>query len=485
MNSADDDTMNASYRAPSIVCGSEQPSSFIRLQAVRRARASEPSKRSKARLCDGDEAKDNAVTYSLIDQNYLHRIKACGKLISAIFCISFTDLSYSGSLAADRSSSEAQECYRMTGDSNSQIAACTRIVEAGLKDKRHDYALAYHMRALGYARKNDLASALQDMNQAIQIDPENFAHYLNRANILDSLGHHEHAMDDYNNSVKFNEKCVDCYYNRGVSLGQHNDIDGAVADFKKTIEMAPTHMPARVAMARIAVGGLNKKAHEFMQQQKYTDAVDALDKAIKIIEWIKEPDDWDYIVTLTNLGEVYRKMQKYEEAHLFMEKSLAISEKKFGNDNIRTSLPLVDLALLNIEAGRFNEAKPFIDRGILIFRAQPTKKGLFIYLIQISEKYIDKSKCSEAQPYLQEAAQIHTTAPEILDAEANRKLRLFAEKCQGDKALSPQTTTSGTPSNSAGLASDKAMNTTLSCRGGKVHRIGEGNRGAAIFMCVQ
>ena len=198
------------------------------------------------------------MTYTLIIKTYWYSLKLINYFIHLVQIVIIYSMLCSVGLAAEQISSYVKECYKMDGDPDGQISTYSRVIDAGQIANKHDFSLAYHMRALGYARKNDITKALSDIDRAIEIEPEYFAHYLNRANFLDALGKHDRAIEEYNNSIKLNEKCVDCYYNRGVSLGQHNDIDGAVINFKKAIELSPNNLPARIAMARKAEGGLNK-----------------------------------------------------------------------------------------------------------------------------------------------------------------------------------------------------------------------------------
>ena len=389
------------------------------------------------------------------------------------------------SLAADQESQDVAKCYKLDGQPERQIEACSRIVDAGQKDSIHDFALAYHMRALGYARNNNIPKALEDMNKAVEIEPEFFAHFLNRANFLDALGQHERAIADYTTSIKLNEKCLDCYYNRGVSFGQHDEIDNASVDFMKAIEIAPNHTPSHQAMGKIVIGGLNKKAHELTLEQKYSEALDLLNKAIKIIEWEKAPTDWNYIITLTNLGEVYRRMKVYDKALAVMEKSLAVSEKMFGKDDIRTVLPIVDLALLNIEAGQYKEAKPYVDRALLINRSLSKKQPLFILLTQLSEHYAEKNKCSEAAPYLIEGEEILKTNPQEASGEFYPRFQSVLQKCEKAKTKFSGTIHAAGLRDSASQKNIKNTTANLSCRDGTVYRLGNGQDGKVVLMCVQ
>jgi protein O-mannosyl-transferase len=122
--------------------------------------------------------------------------------------------------------------------------------------------------------RGDLKNALAFLNKAISLDPKKGRAYYNRAMILDGLGQKEEAIKDYsialvyqpditieilsNRAVlfietgKYKEAVIDLnylisedsnnfmyYYNRAFSKLKLNDIDGAIEDYRKVIQLNP------------------------------------------------------------------------------------------------------------------------------------------------------------------------------------------------------------------------------------------------------
>jgi tetratricopeptide (TPR) repeat protein len=122
--------------------------------------------------------------------------------------------------------------------------------------------------------RGDLKNALAFLNKAISLDPKKGRAYYNRAMILDGLGQKEEAIKDYsvalvyqpditieilsNRAVlfietgKYKEAVIDLnylisedsnnfmyYYNRAFSKLKLNDIDGAIADYRKVLQLNP------------------------------------------------------------------------------------------------------------------------------------------------------------------------------------------------------------------------------------------------------
>ena len=117
-----------------------------------------------------------------------------------------------------------------------------------------------------------------------------------------------------------------------------------------------------------------------------------------------------------------------------MERALSIAEKISGASSRRTAVDLTNIALLDIEEERFEEAKPLQERLFKILRSptEDTKSGLFGSLVQFSGKYVDKDRCESAAPLLKEAAQIKREFPDEIDQGPKGPVQTFevlTEKC--------------------------------------------------------
>jgi tetratricopeptide (TPR) repeat protein len=145
----------------------------------------------------------------------------------------------------------------------------TVAIKAGTKE-----ADVYEGTGVILEGRGDLKNALVFLNKAISIDPKKGRTYYNRAMVFDGLGQKEEAIKDYsiallyqsdltieilsNRAVlfietgKYKEAIIDLnylisedsnnfmyYYNRAFSKLKLNDIDGAIDDYRKVLQLNP------------------------------------------------------------------------------------------------------------------------------------------------------------------------------------------------------------------------------------------------------
>jgi tetratricopeptide (TPR) repeat protein len=94
-------------------------------------------------------------------------------------------------------------------------------------------------RGNAYSAKGDLDRALQDYNQAIEINPENAGAYVNRALVLAKKGDSESAMNDYAKAISLNPKQWEAYFDRAAELRDRKKPCEAMDDLDKVTELNP------------------------------------------------------------------------------------------------------------------------------------------------------------------------------------------------------------------------------------------------------
>src|SRR5208283_824047 len=100
------------------------------------------------------------------------------------------------------------------GDPDTGIAGCTALIQANQETTR-DLASVYYNRGLAYRDKKDYDSALQDLDKALQLNP-NFPGALNsRGNTYADKGENERAIADYTEALRQDPSHALAYYNRG------------------------------------------------------------------------------------------------------------------------------------------------------------------------------------------------------------------------------------------------------------------------------
>jgi tetratricopeptide (TPR) repeat protein len=106
-------------------------------------------------------------------------------------------------------------------------------------------------RGTAYSARGDLDRALQDYNQAIELDPRNAGAYVNRALALTRKGEWEPAMNDYAKATSLNPQQWQAYFNRAADLRDGGKLSEAVDDLNKVMELNPEFAGAYMNRADI------------------------------------------------------------------------------------------------------------------------------------------------------------------------------------------------------------------------------------------
>ena len=97
-------------------------------------------------------------------------------------------------------------------------------------------------------------SAIDFINQSLDLKKDWAIPYFYRAAAYHSLGEYNEAMLDYSKAIKLDDKMTDAYYNRAkIILSrkdiQNPDIQKAINDLERALELDPVFQDALYAMA--------------------------------------------------------------------------------------------------------------------------------------------------------------------------------------------------------------------------------------------
>ena len=166
-------------------------------------------------------------------------------------------------------------------------------------------------RGTAYSARGDLDRALQDYNQAIELDPRNAGAYVNRALALARMGDSEPAMKDYAEAITLNPQQWEAYFNRAAELLEHGKFGDALVDLNEVARINPKFAGTYVNRGKIyvrqgkldeAIGDYNaalqlepnhtevyaSRADAFLRQKKYRQALADLRMAVQMKS--KKPD---------------------------------------------------------------------------------------------------------------------------------------------------------------------------------------------------
>src|SRR5205809_4655973 len=120
------------------------------------------------------------------------------------------------------------------GDLDGAIADFDRAIQRDPKDDA-----PYFNRAQAKSLKKDTAGAVADYTKAIELGSTNPAAYNNRGNARVENKDRDGAIADYTRAIELKPDYARAYYNRAVTKKDKGDAAGAAADFKRARQLDP------------------------------------------------------------------------------------------------------------------------------------------------------------------------------------------------------------------------------------------------------
>ncbi len=121
------------------------------------------------------------------------------------------------------------------------IAACDRFLESPDLDTG-DRSAALAQRGYRFQRAGRFASARQDYDEAIRLDPTDSYSLFNRALIFDGHGDQVRALADYTASLKLRPENAEALFYRGLIHGHRQQHRLAIDDFSNAHRLQPSNV---------------------------------------------------------------------------------------------------------------------------------------------------------------------------------------------------------------------------------------------------
>lgn len=118
-----------------------------------------------------------------------------------------------------------------------QYSKAIEVFEAALKIEQRD--IIYYNIATCYSELGDFESALDNINKAIELDPNDNDYVSTKADLLYDMGRGKEAIEAYDAFIKANPEYWGGYYRRGFFKDNLKDTDGAIEDYSTAIVLEP------------------------------------------------------------------------------------------------------------------------------------------------------------------------------------------------------------------------------------------------------
>jgi tetratricopeptide (TPR) repeat protein len=137
--------------------------------------------------------------------------------------------------------------------------------------------------------------ALEDASMAIKLNPIVVSAYMNRGRIYEALGDNDKAIADYNQAIRLDPNLAVAYNNRGLAYNNKQDYDRAIADCNQALRLDPN----------LAVA-YNTRGLAYNNKQDYDRAIADFNQALRL--------DPNFAFAYNGRGNVYYDKQDYDRA---------------------------------------------------------------------------------------------------------------------------------------------------------------------------
>ncbi|WP_310587491.1 tetratricopeptide repeat protein [Larkinella knui] len=130
---------------------------------------------------------------------------------------------------------------------------------------------AFNSRGVAYFELKDYENALLDYEQSIQLKPDFYKPYYNRAKLKTARGETEAALKDYAEAIRRAPDTSDIYLDRGQLFATTGNLTSALSDFNQAIQLDPKN-----SLAYFNRGNIR------FQQEEYPEALTDFTKTVQL-----------------------------------------------------------------------------------------------------------------------------------------------------------------------------------------------------------
>jgi tetratricopeptide (TPR) repeat protein len=141
---------------------------------------------------------------------------------------------------------DAQLCLQPSGET--AMAASSRVIESG-KFTGRALVSFYISRAAIWRAQHQFNRCLEDLNQAIKLDPTWATPVFDRASIYLQQAQYDRAVEDFDQAIKLDPLQWQAFIGRGFAYEGQGEFDRAIVDLDQAIKLDPSHREACVGRA--------------------------------------------------------------------------------------------------------------------------------------------------------------------------------------------------------------------------------------------
>lgn len=182
--------------------------------------------------------------------------------------------------------------------------------------------------------------AVEDFTKLIQMQPNISTAYFNRGMAFHDMDKNMEALKDFTKCLNLDTENTNAYFLRGLIKSSFNDRNGAISDYDEIIKREKTAKPENYKMGTV----YNNKGYCLIELDKLDEALPYINKALEM-----EPYE-SYI--WSSRGELYYKKGDYKSCIKDMTKAIEVSNKTEAGNSDTSGWPYYLRGLAKIKLGQ-------------------------------------------------------------------------------------------------------------------------------------
>lgn len=151
-------------------------------------------------------------------------------------------------------------------------------------------ANAYMQRSLAHYKQSNYQAALKELDVAIRLNPDYYELYYRKGLILLALEQPDGALQAFTEALNYNNKYSDAYYNRGCLWWSKKEYGKALSDLSRAVELSPEDLDYRKnrGLCYYESGQRDLAINDLTEVVDRTDDIDAeAQSVLAVLYWQK------------------------------------------------------------------------------------------------------------------------------------------------------------------------------------------------------
>jgi tetratricopeptide (TPR) repeat protein len=163
-------------------------------------------------------------------------MSATARIFSGLVITLAAMTGFAGTVSAQQSN----WCDDSNATNDQTISGCTADIQSG-RFLGERLAMKFYNRGFAYNGKGQYDRAIEDLDQAIKLNPNYALAFNGRGSAYNGKGQYDRAIEDLDQAIKLNSNFALAFNNRSIAYDHKGQYDRAIEDLDEAIKLNPNY----------------------------------------------------------------------------------------------------------------------------------------------------------------------------------------------------------------------------------------------------